>query len=183
MDDNYIRREAERCILGIQNLREGAMAYHRTTQNAVDIKSDDTRNGKADHIVDQAYESLLEADNLVGLGKSLLSVGAYPKYSPVRGYSANLEKRSDGQRNRFGRYLRLTEIQESGTLEPRRDAAMAVSKSMENIYRAHDSLFYILSRSNVPRDERALLDGIIEVSLDYMEVIGGTLRQLSRIQR
>ena len=183
MDDNYIRREVETCFLEVQNLREGAMAYHRTTQNAVDIEPDGTRNNVADSIVDQAYESLLEADKLVGLGKCLLAVGAYPRYSPVKGYSAKLEARSDEQRNRFGPYLRLTEIQESGTLKPRRDAAITVSKSMENVYRAHDLLFYILAGSNVPRDEKALLDGIIEISLDYMEVIGGALRQLSRIQR
>ena len=183
MDDNYTLREAEHCILEIQNLREGAMAYHRTTQNAVDIEPDGTRNSEADDIVDQAYESLLEADKLIGLGKSLLAVGAYPRYSPVRGYSASLEARSDQQRDKLGQRLRLTELQESGALEPRRDVAVTVSNSMENVYRSHDLLFYILAGQSVPHEERALLDGIIEISLDYMEAVGRLLFQLSRIQR
>ena len=177
--------EAERLVNLHQTIRESAQVVYNITEKLVDVLPDETRNPTADNYVNYAYVELMRADKLIEMGRILLSLKAYPSYSPERNFWANLEKRSDEQKDRLDHHLRFVCLRDSGDLLPRRDAAEAVIDGMLSIYRARDALFYNLDRNRttheLSNDQIRVLDGVIESSLDFVETIAGVVRRSTQV--
>ena len=158
-----------------------ARTVYEITEQLIDALPDEIRNPMVDALVDGAYENLLRADSLIDTGRNLLKVDVYPHYNPDNTYWAKLESKSDEQRSRLDHHLRYTCLRDSAELEPRKDAALAVINGMLDIYQSRDILFLYLDRHRLSSGERRLLDGIIELSIDYVETMAGVVRPLTRI--
>ena len=185
MQRNETELEAERLVNLHQTIRESAQVVYDITEKLVDALPDDARNPAADNYVNFAYDELMRADKLIEMGRILLSLKAYPSYSPERRFWAELEKRSDEQKARLDHHLRFVCLRDSGDLLPRRDAAEAVIDGMLNIYKSRDALFLDLDRNNTTQelsnDRIRVLDGVIESSLDFVETIAGVVRRSTQI--
>ena len=177
--------EAENLMNLHQTVRESVQTVYKVTERLVDAWPDETRNPDADRYVNFAYDELLKADRLIDMGRSILSLKPYPSYPPVRGFSSNLEKRSDDQKERLDHHLRFVCLRDSVKLLARRLAAQAAIDGMLDIYQSRDILFRHLDRSRhtqeLTNDEIRVLDGIIELSVEYVETIAGVVRQSTRI--
>ncbi len=177
--------EAERLVNLHQTIRESAQVVYDITEKRVDALPDETRNPAADNYVNYAYDELNRADKLIEMGRILLSLKAYPRYSPGGRFWAKLEKRSDEQKARLNHHLRFVCLRDSGDLLPRRDAAEAVIDGMLNIYESRDMLFFSLDRNHTTQelsdDQIRVLDGVIESSLDFVEAIAWVVRRSTRI--
>ncbi len=186
MERTEAELEAERLVNLHQTIRESAQVVYDITEKRVDALPDKTRNPVADNYVNYAYDKLMRADKLVEMGRILLSLKAYPSYSPERRFWANLEKRSDEQKDRLDRHLRFVCLRDAGDLLPRRDAVEAVIDGMLNIYRSRDVLFYNLDRNHTTQelsdDQIRVLDGVIESSLDYVETIAEVVRRSTQVE-
>ena len=168
-----------------QTVRESAQTVYEITERLVDALPDGMRNPVADSYVNFAYDQLLKADRLIGMGRSILNLGTYPSYPPVRGFWSNLEKRSDEQKLRLDHHLRLVCLRDSGELLPRRNAAEAAIDSMLEIYQSRDIMFNGLDKNQRTREftdsEIRMMEGSIELSLDYVETIAGVVRRSTQI--
>lgn len=177
--------EAENLVNLHQTVRESVQSVYKATERLVDAWPDESRNPDVDGYVNFAYDELLKADRLIDLGRGILSSKAYPSYPPVRGFWSNLEKRSDDQRERLDHHLRFVCLRDSVKLLARRLAAHAAIDGMLDIYQSRDILFRHLDRNQhtqeLTNNEARVLDGIIELSLDYVETIAGVMRQSTRI--
>ena len=177
--------EAERLVNLHQTIRETAQVVYDITEKLVDALPDDTRNPAADNYVNCAYDELMRADKLIEVGRILLSLKAYPSYSPERSFWTNLERRSNEQKTRLDHHLRFVSLRDSGDLLPRRDAAEVAIDGMLNIYESRDVLFYNLDRNHTTQelssDQIRVLDGVIESSLDYVEAIAWVVRRSTQI--
>ena len=185
MQQNATLAEAEHLVNLHQTVRESAQAVYEITEQLVDALPDATRNPVADNYVNFAYDELIRADKLIEMGRNLLSLKVYPSYPPEQGFWSNLEKRSDEQKARLDHHLRTVCLHDSGDLLPRRDAVEAVIEGMLNIYQSRDILFYYLDRNRITRElsnnEIRLLDGVIELSLDYVKTVAGVVRRSTQL--
>ncbi len=177
--------EAERLVNLQQTMRESAQVVYHITERLVDALPEETRNPVADNYVNFAYDELMRADKLIEMGRLLLSLKAYPGYSSEKRFWAELERRSDEQKNRLDHHLRFVCLRDSGDLLPRRDAAEAVIDGMLSIYKSRDALFSHLDRNHTTRelssDQMRVLDGVIESSIDFVETIAGVVRRSTQI--
>ena len=177
--------EAERLVNLHQTIRESAQIVYEITEKLVDAVPDETRNPVVDNSVNFAHDELMQADKLIEMGRLLLSLKAYPSYPPQWRFWAQLESRSDEQKDRLDGHLRRVCLQDTGDLLPRRDAAEAVIDGMLNIYKSRDALFYRLDQNQRTRelhsDQVKALEGVIESSLDFVEAIAGVVRWSTRI--
>ena len=177
--------EAERLVTALQTIRAPAQTVYDITERLVDALPDDIRNPIADNYVNFAHDELLQADKLINMGRHILETGVYPHYTPDRRYWVDLETRSDQQRERLDHHLRYVCLRDSGDLLPRRDAAEAVIDGMLEIYQVRDILFFNLNRNRhtneLTNQEIRLLDGLIELSMDYVETIAGVLRRSTQV--
>ena len=186
MQRTEIELEAERLVTLQQTIWESAQVVYGITEKLVDSVPDETRNPKVDVRLNFAYDDLMQADKLIQLSKVLLSTGAYPSYVPAKMFWANLERRSDEQRDRLDRHLRFTCLRDPDTLQNRRDAAEAVIDGMLNIYQSRDVLFFHLDRNHRTQElsdyQVRVMDGVVESSLDFIESIAGVVRQSTQIR-
>ena len=177
--------ESERLVNLHQTIRESAQVVYDITEKLVDALPDEIRNPLADNYVNYAYDELARADKLIQMGRSLLSLKAYPTYKPERRFWVNLEKRSGEQKARLDHHLRFVCLQDSGDLLPRRGAAKAVIDGMLDIYKSRDTLFFYVDRNHITQelsnDQTRVLDGVIESSLDYVDTIAGVVRRSTQI--
>ena len=185
MQRNETELEAERLVNLHQTIRESAQVVYGITEKLVDALPEETRNPVVDNYVNFAHDELMRADKLIQMGRVLLSLKAYPSYSPERRFWANLEKHSDEQKTRLDHHLRFVCLRDSGDLLPRRKAAKAVIEGMLNIYKSRDALFYKLeindTTQELSNDQIRVLDGVIESSLDYVETIAGVVRRSTQV--
>ena len=182
--------EAERLVNLHQTIRETAQRVYKLTEQFVDAIPDRMRNELADRYVDFAYDDLRRADKLIELGKIFLSLKAhhlevYPSYPPAKGFSAHLENRSNEQKDRLDHHLRFVCLRDSGELLPRKNASESVIDGMLDIYTSRDGLFYELDRNTRTRElsdyQVRLLDGLIESSIEFVEVIAGVVRESTKL--
>ena len=185
MQRNEAEFEAERLVNQHQTIREFAKAVYDITERIVDALPDERRNPTVDNYVNYAYDELARADKIIEMGRLLLSLKAYPSYSPERKFWPVLERRSDEQKDRLDHHLRFVCLRDSADLLPRRKAAKAVIDGMLSIYESRDSLFYNLEVNDTTRElsdgQVRVLDGVIESSLDFVETIAGVVRRSTQI--
>ena len=152
-------------------------------EKLVDQFPDRLRTPHADFYLNNAYDQLKLADKHIEVGRIFVSFKAYPSYTPVKLFWSKLEKRSDEQKGRLDRHLRHHCLEDSGDLLPRRDAANAAIDGMLNIYESRDNLFKNLERNDVNQGltDRVVrvLDGVIESSIDCVEIIADVLCTLT----
>ena len=182
MIENEISKGSERLVTLLENIRGLAQTVYDETEQLIDALPKEFRNPVVDPLVNGAYDQLLRADKLIQLGRSLLVVKPYPRYEVDETYWRELEKRSDEQRQRLDHHLRDTCLRDGHQLQSRKDAAQAVIDGMLDVYESRDVLFYLLERRSLTDGTRRMADGIIELSLDYIETITGVVRPLTRIQ-
>ena len=185
MQRTETKLEAERLVNLHQTIRESAQVVYDITEKLVDALPDETRNPVADNYVNYAHDALMRADRLIQMGRVILSLKAYPSYSPERRFWANLEKRSDEQKERLDHHLRFVCLRDSGDLLSRRDAAEAVIDGMLNIYKSRDALFCEPEINDttheLSNDQIRVLDDVIESSLDFVETIAGVVRRSTQV--
>ncbi len=181
MDDAEIYRQSERLVNLLATVHVKAQTVYEITEPFLDVVDDDSRNPVAEGLTNSAYGQLLSASRLIVAGRSLLAVGAYPHYNPVPGYWSRLEASSDEQRGRLDHHLRYTCLRDTGDLLARKEAAEAVIDGIVEIHEAHDVMFLLSQTGNLEHDEQRLLDGVVELSLAYIETIARALRNLTRI--
>ena len=173
--------ETERLVTALQTIREPTQTVYDMTEKLVDALPDDIRNPVADSYVNFAYDELLRADKLINMGRNLLEMGVYPRYTPDRRYWVDLETHSDQQRARLDHHLRYVCLGDSGELLPRRAATLAIIDGMLDIYKSRDILFYHLDAGRLSSDKRRLAYGIIELSIDFVETIAGVVRRSTQL--
>ena len=110
-----------------------------------------------------------------------MAVGVFPHYQPNPRYWAALEERSDEQRARLDHHLRYTCLHDSDDLLPRKEAALATIEGIAEIHRVHDVMFLLSDTRRLADDEKRLVDGVVHLSLDYVEMIAGVVRNSTRI--
>ena len=176
-----ISRQAEHLVNLLDTIRASAKAVYDMTAYLIDLVPDGETNPQADMYVNHAYDELLRASNLLDMGRNFLATGVYPHYTPDVEYSVGLERRSDEQKSRLDDHLRLVCLGDTGDLEPRRDAAQATIDGMLEVYKSRDILFYLLERRRLSSSERRLADGIVELSIDYVEAIAGVVRRSTQV--
>ena len=185
MQRNEVELEAEQLVNLHQTIRESAQVVYDITEKLVDSLPDETRNPVVDNYVNFAHDELMRADKLIEMGRILLSLKAYPSYPPERRFWAELERRSDEQKNRLDHHLRFVCLRDSGDLLPRRDAAQTVIEGMLSIYKSRDALFFHLDRNQTTRElsinQIRVLDGVIESSLEFVETIAGVVRRSTQV--
>ena len=185
MQQSETELKAERLVNLHQTIRESAQVVYEITEKLIDSIPDETRNPGADYYVNFAYDELRKADKFIEMGRNLLSLKAYPTYSPDKRFRANLEKRSNEQKGRLDHHLRYVCLRDSGELLPRRDAAEAIIDGMLNIYHSRDAILFDLERNQITRElsnnQIRVLDGVIESSIDYVETIAGVVRRSTQI--
>ncbi len=185
MQRHEAEMEAERLVNLHQTTRETAQRVYTLTEQFVDARPDGMRSPSADRYVNFAYDKLRRADKLIELGKIAMTLKVYPSYSPVEGFWKHLEKRSHEQKNRLDHHLRLVCLRDSGELLPRKNASEAVIDGMLDIYRSRDLLFYELDINTrtreLPDNQVRVLDGLIELSIDFVEVIAGVVRRSTQL--
>ncbi len=181
MDDAEIYRQSERLVNLLATVHARAKTVYELTEPYLDTVGDDARNPLAESATNSAYDQLLSASRLIEAGRSLLAVGAYPRYNPSPKYWSGLEASSDEQRSRLDHHLRYTCLRDTGDLLSRKEAAEAVINGIVEIHEAHDVMFLLSTTGNLEHDEQRLLDGVVELSLKYVETIAGVLRNLTRI--
>ena len=185
MQRNEYVAEVEHLVNLHQTVREPARTVYEITERLVDALPDDARNPDADSYVNFAYDELIKADRLIEMSKSLSKLSAYPSYPPESGFWSNLERQSDEQKVRLDHHLRYVCLRDSGELLPRRIAAEAVIDGMLDIYKSRGILFYGLDRNRVTQKftngEIRMMDGVIELSLEYVETIAGVVRRSTQI--
>ena len=185
MQQTETELKAERLVSLHQTIREYAQVVYEITEKLIDAISDETRNPAADYYVNFAYDELRKADRFIEMGSNLLSLRAYPTYSPDKRFRSDLEKRSNEQKDRLDHHLRFVCLRDSGELLPRRDAAEAVIDGMLNIYHSRDAIFFDLERNQITRElsnnQIRVLEGVVELSVDYVETIAGVVRKSTQI--
>ena len=185
MHVNETIAEAEHLVTLQETIRETAHTVYGITERLVDAVPDENRNPVVDNFVNFAYEDLLKADKINEMSRNLLTLGAYPSYQPVKQFWSRLEKRSDEQKDRLDHHLRLVCLGDSGELLPRRNAAEAVIDGFLKIYWSRNILFFGLDRSDhtgrLNDGEVRVLEGIIELSLEYVETVAGVVRSSTRV--
>ena len=185
MQRNETLLEAERLVNLHQTVRTSAQVVYEITEKLIDALPDDERNPAADIYVDIAYDELRKADRLNEMGRNLLSLKAYPTYSPNRRFRANLKNRSDEQQTRLDHHLRFVCLRDTGDLLPRKEAAEAVIDGMLFIHNSRDMIFFDLERSDITHElsnnQIRVLEGVIEMSIDYVETIAGVVRKSTQI--
>ena len=181
MQTDEVSAEAERLVTSLQTIRAPTQTVYDITEKLVDTLPDDIRNPVADSYVNFAYDELLRADKLINMGRHLLEMGVYPRYTPDRRYWVDLETHSDQQRARLDHHLRFVCLRDSDDLEPRRDAALAVIDGMLDIYQLRNALFYLLDRGYLSTNQIRLAEGVIELSVDFVETIAGVVRRSTQV--
>ena len=78
-------------------------------------------------------------------------------------------------------HLRFVCLRDSDDLEPRRDAALAVIDGMLDIYQLRNALFYLLDRGYLYTNQIRLAEGVIELSVDFVETIAGVVRRSTQV--
>ena len=181
MDASEVHRQSERLVNVMLTVHADATKVYKITERLVDNAHEHAWHPVGESVTDLAYDYLLSADKLVDAGRSLLAVGVYPHYDPVLGYWSMLEEKSDEQRKRLDPHLRRACLREYAELPGRKEAALAVIEGIAEIHQAHDALFYLADRERLSDDDQRLIDGIVELSLRYVESIAVVIRQATRI--
>ena len=86
MQTDEVSAEAERLVTSLQTIRAPTQTVYDITEKLVDTLPDDIRNPVADSYVNFAYDELLRADKLINMGRHLLEMGVYPRYTLDRRY-------------------------------------------------------------------------------------------------
>ena len=102
-----ISHEAEQLVNLLENIQASAKVVYDMTAYLIDLVPDGERNPKADVSVNNAYDELLRASNLLDMGRNFLATGVYPHYTPKVRHSVHLERRSDDQKSRLDHHLRF----------------------------------------------------------------------------
>ena len=185
MDRSDTLAEVERLLNLHRTIREPAQLVYELTEVLLDALPDGARNSVADNLANRAYDELLLSDRLIELARNLFTVRVYPSYPPVNGFWSRLEKRSDEQKQRLDHHLRFVCLRDYGELIARRNAAESVIDGMLEIYRSRDVLFYMQERNlktgELTNGDVRLFDGVVELSIKFVETIAGVVRDLTRI--
>lgn len=176
-----VHRELERLVNLHATVVERARKVYEITQQLVDSVPEEDVGFRANWATNNSYDLTLRADKIVAAEQSLRAVGVFPRYDPIPGYWSRLEGRSDEQRTRLDHHLRFVCLRDTGDLEVRREAALAVIDGIAGIHKQHDLLFYLSDRRNLTDADQRLLDGIVSLSLKFVETIAGVIRDATRI--
>ena len=179
--ENEIPREAEHLVTLLQDIRGPAQTVYDETEKFVDTVPDGLRNPIVDTMLNLAHDALAKGDKLTDMSRFLLTIPPYPRYKSNERYWRGLETRSDEQRERLDRHHRPRCLGDGPELQRRKDAAQAVFDGIGDVYSSLDILFYHLDTRRLTSDTRRMLDGVIELSLDYIETIAGVVLDLTKI--
>ena len=92
-----------------------------------------------------------------------------------------LERLSDAQRERLDRRLRSVCLGDTDELAPRKEAALAVIEGIAEIHRVHDAMFYLSDRRDLDEYDQRLLDGMVQLSMQYVETVAVVIRKSTQI--
>ena len=173
--------EAEHLVNLHQTVWDSAQTVYKVTERLVDEWPDETRNPDVDSYVNFAYDELLKADRLIDIQAETSAIfeGIPNAIWPVGGFwwqsrmgSVPMTKGKDwtttcvsfAYRIRLGYWLANLTAREA-------------IDGMLDIYPSRDILFRHLDRNHhtqeLTNNEIRVLDGIIELSVEYVETIAG----------
>ena len=168
-----------------QRIRESAQVVYDITEKLLYAYPEENRDPRAVGLLDSAYGCSEAADRRLELCRSLLEMGAYPSYPPVRQFWSHLQQKSNEQRDRLDGHLRRVCLPDSGDINQRTKEGEAAIDGMWSIYGSRDVLFGYL---NMNERRRILTDydvrvyeGIIELSIDFVESVAGILRYSTQV--
>ena len=181
MQQCRISAQAEILLNSMRDVRESAQVVYEITQHMLDAFPEGMSNPMAEALLNQAHDELQKSDNLLAMGRGMLRLGVYPHYPASEEYFRRMEEKSDGQKERLDHHLRYVCLRDSGSLLGRYNAALAAIDGLLRVYECRDAIFYLLDRPRVASSERRLGDGIVDLSIEFVESIAGVLRQCTRI--